>query len=75
MEFQVKSKHKFEINDKNHKYVWAQFPMILAYIVTAYTSQGDSLEKVNLDFTKGKTGKKPYVAVGSFYVAITRETK
>ena len=49
--------------------------MILAYIVTAYTSQGDSLEEVNLDFTKGKTGKKPYVEVGSFYVAITRETK
>ena len=69
------TKTRFEINHGNHKYVRSQFPMILAYAVTAHKSQGDSLEEVTIDFTPDKSGKKPYIIAGSFYVAITRATK
>ena len=69
------TKTRFEINHGNHKYVRTQFPIILAYAVTAHKSQGDSLEEVTIDFTKDLSGKKPYITAGSFYVAITRATK
>ena len=69
------TKTRIEINHGNHKYVRSPFPMILAYAVTAHKSQGDSLEEVTIDFTPDKSGKKPYIIAGSFYVAITRATK
>ena len=68
-------KTRFEINQRNHKYVRTQFPIILAYAITAHKSQGDSLEEVTIDFSQDETGRKPYIVAGSFYVAITRATK
>ena len=68
-------KTRFEINNRNHKYVRTQFPVILAYAVTAHKSQGESLEEVTIDFTTDAKGKRPYIIAGSFYVAITRATK
>ena len=69
------TKTRFELNHGNHKYVRKQFPVILAYAVTAHKSQGESLEEVYVDFTPDEKNKKPYIIAGSFYVAITRATK
>ena len=69
------TKTRFELNHGNHKYVRKQFPVILAYAVTAHKSQGESLEEVCVDFTTDEKNKKPYIIAGSFYVAITRATK
>ena len=69
------TKTRFEINQGNHKYVRTQFPVILAYAVTAHKSQGESLEEVSIDFTPDSAKKKPFITSGSFYVAITRATR
>ena len=69
------TKAQFEINHGNHKYTRTQFPVILAYAVTAHKSQGATLSEVIVDFTPDRVdGKinKPYIIEGSFYVAITR---
>ena len=68
------TKARFEINQSNLKYLRTQFPLILAYAITAHKSQGESLEEVSIDFTPDVKGKKPYIIAGSFYVAITRAT-
>ena len=69
------TKTRFEINQGNHKYVRSQFPVILAYAVTAHKSQGESLEEVSIDFTPDSAKKKPFITSGSFYVAIKRPTR
>ena len=71
----VVTKTRFELNYGNHKYVRTQFPVVLAYAVTAHKAQGESLEEVTVDFTPDNEKKKPYIIDGSFYVAITRATK
>ena len=66
-------KIKFNIKTGNVSYQRTQFPAVLAYAVTSYRSQGDTLNEVIVDFTEeGK--KEPYIVAGSFYVAISRAT-
>ena len=57
-------KARFEVNHGNHKFVRTQFPVVLAYAVTAHKSQGESLEEVIIDFTPDEKGKKPYITTG-----------
>ena len=64
-------KIKFNVGTGNVSYQRTQFPAVLAYAVTSYRSQGDTLKEVIVDFTsEGKD--KPYIVEGSFYVSITR---
>ena len=66
-------KIKFNIKTGNVSYQRTQFPAVLAYAVTSYRSQGDTLNEVIVDFTEeGK--KEPFIVAGSFYVAISRAT-
>ena len=53
------TKTRFDLDRGNHKYVRTQFPLILAYAVTAHKSQGESLEKVSIDFTPDDAKKIP----------------
>ena len=61
----------FEINDKTIRYKRTQFPIVPAYAVTAHKSQGDTLDKVAINFSSVE-GQKAYISYGSFYVALTR---
>ena len=45
--------------------------MTLAYAITAYKCQGDTLEEVIIDFSHAP-GEKANIQWGSFYVALTR---
>ena len=49
-----------------------QFPLTLAYALTAHKCQGASMQKVIVDFRGGPRG--PHIDVSSFYTAITRVT-
>ena len=61
----------FEVAYGNIQYVRSQFPITLAYAMTAHKCQGGTLEKVIVDF--GATeNNKAFIDRGSFYVAITR---
>ena len=51
-----------------------QFPIILAYAMTAHKAQGMTISKVLVDFTNVK-GEPVNLPAGSFYVAITRVRK
>ena len=49
------------------------FPLSLAYSMTAHKCQGDTLDKVIIDFGPDKElNMRNYVCPGSFYVALTR---
>ena len=61
----------FDINDGTVKYKRTQFPIVPAYAVTAHKSQGDTLDKVAIDFSSDEN-QKSYISFGSFYVALTR---
>ena len=65
----------FEVQQGNLHYVRKQFPLTLAYAMTAHKCQGSTLNEVIVDF-RG-TGEKGtgYIERGSFYVAITRVTE
>ena len=55
------------------RYQRTQFPLSLAYALTAHKCQGETLEEVIVDFGADKENKiKNYICNGSFYVAITR---
>ena len=66
-------KIRFNIGTGNVSYQRTQFPAVLAYAVTTYRSQGDTLLEVIVDFTE-EGDKAPYIKPGSFYVAISRAT-
>ena len=66
-------KIRFNIGTGNVSYQRTQFPAVLAYAVTTYRSQGDTLLEVIVDFTE-EGGKEPFIKPGSFYVAISRAT-
>jgi ATP-dependent exoDNAse (exonuclease V) alpha subunit len=53
------------------KYQRFQFPLTLAYVITAYKCQGATLEEVVIDFGH-EPGEQQIIQWGSFYVALTR---
>ena len=53
------------------EYQRTNFPLSLAYALTAHKCQGDTLEEVIIDFGAEKNMKN-YICPGSFYVALTR---
>ena len=57
----------------NVEYQRQEFPLSLAYALTAHKCQGDTLDEVIIDFGPDKEHKlKSYILAGSFYVALTR---
>ena len=55
------------------EYQRTNFPLSLAYALTAHKCQGDTLEEVIIDFGVDVDRKiKNYICAGSFYVALTR---
>ena len=55
------------------EYQRTNFPLSLAYALTAHKCQGDTLEEVIIDFGEDISLKiKSYICSGSFYVALTR---
>ena len=57
----------------NIEYQRTNFPLALAYAMTAHKCQGETLEEVIIDFGPDLELKiKNYICPGSFYVALTR---
>ena len=67
----LKQKKQFTINKGEVKFQRYQFPLTLAYAITAYKCQGETLEEVIIDFSHNP-GERSIVQSGSFYVALTR---
>ena len=67
----LRQKKTFTIQNGEVKFQRHQFPMTLSYAVTAYKCQGDTLDKVIIDF-EHLPGEIKSVPFGSFYVALTR---
>ena len=63
----------FKTNFGNVEYQRTNFPLSLAYAVTAHKSQGDTLDEIIIDFESDEEYNiKNYIICGSFYVALTR---
>ena len=60
-----------EVEQGNARYIRTQFPLTLAYAITAHKCQGSTLEEVIVDFRPNEKGYA-FIDRGSFYVAITR---
>ena len=57
----------------NVEYQRTNFPLSLAYAMTAHKCQGETLEEVIIDFGPNiELNIKNYICPGSFYVALTR---
>ena len=67
----LKQKKNFTINKGEVRYQRCQFPMTLAYAITSYKCQGDTLDEVIIDFSN-EPGERANIQWGSFYVALTR---
>ena len=67
----LKQKKNFTIHRGEVRYQRTQFPLTLAYAITAYKCQGDTLNEVIIDFSHGP-GDRANIQFGSFYVALTR---
>ena len=67
------TRKNFKINFGNVEYQRQNFPLSLAYALTAHKCQGETLDEVIIDFGPDKENNlKNYICPGSFYVAITR---
>ena len=64
----------FEVNQGNVHYMRKQFPLTLAYALTAHKCQGASMQKVIVDF-RGSGPRGAFIDKASFYTAITRVSK
>ena len=63
----------FNVKFGNVEYQRTNFPISLAYALTAHKCQGETLEEVIIDFGPDLANKiKNYICPGSFYVALTR---
>ena len=61
------------MNFGNVQYQRTNFPLSLAYALTAHKCQGETLNEVIIDFGPDKKNKiKNFILAGSFYVALTR---
>ena len=67
----LKQKKSFQIENGEIKYQRTQFPITLAYAITSYKCQGDTLDEVIIDFSH-EPGERSNIQWGSFYVALTR---
>ena len=67
----LKQKKQFTINKGEIKFQRYQFPLTIAYAITAYKCQGETLEEVIIDFSQDP-GERQNIQSGSFYVALTR---
>ena len=67
----LRQKKNFTINKGEVRYQRTQFPVTLAYAITAYKCQGDTLDEVIIDFSHAP-GERANIQWGSFYVALTR---
>ena len=67
----LKQKKSFTINKGEVRYQRCQFPITLAYAITTFKCQGDTLEEVIIDFSQ-EPGDRTNIQYGSFYVALTR---
>ena len=67
------TRSNFKIRFGNVEYQRQNFPLSLAYAVTAHKCQGETLEEVIIDFGPDKQNNiSNYIVSGSFYVALTR---
>ena len=63
----------FTVKFGNVEYQRTNFPLSLAYALTAHKCQGETLDEVIIDFGRDKVNKiSNYILPGSFYVALTR---
>ena len=67
----IRQKKQFTINKGEVKFQRSQFPLTLAYAMTAYKCQGETLQEVIIDFSHDSR-ETVSVQNGSFYVALTR---
>ena len=67
----LKQKKNFTINKGEVRFQREQFPLTLAYAITAYKCQGETLDEVIIDFSHER-GERANIQWGSFYVALTR---
>ena len=67
----LREKKSFTINRGEVRYQRFQFPMTLAYAITSYKCQGETLDEVIIDFSQ-EAGEKANIQWGSFYDALTR---
>ena len=66
-------RRNFNIKMGNVQYQRCNFPLALAYAVTAHKCQGETSDEVIIDFGDDKEfGIKTFICPGSFYVALTR---
>ena len=64
---------KFTIKFGNVEYQRTNFPLSLAYAITAHKCQGETLNEMIIDFGPDVIKKiKNHICPGSFYVALTR---
>ena len=67
------ARNTFKAHFGNIEYQRQNFPLSLAYAVTAWKAQGDTLSDVIVDFGPDEDLKiKNYIVEGGFYVAISR---
>ena len=66
-------RNRFTVQWGNVQYQRTNFPLSLAYALTSWKCQGDTLDEVIIDFGPDKEhGIKNCIVPGSFYVALTR---
>ena len=66
-------RRNFTVKFGDVEYQRTNFPVSLAYAITAHKCQGETLEEVILDFGPDVVHKiRNYICPGSFYVALTR---
>ena len=66
-------RRNFTLKFGNVQYQRTNFPLSLAYALTAHKCQGQTLDEVIIDFGPDKSHKiKSFILSGSFYVALTR---
>ena len=67
------TRKNFKVKFGNVEYQRQNFPLALAYAITAWKAQGLTLEEVIVDFGPDLIQKiKNFICPGGFYVAITR---